>query len=301
MKKILLSLAITASAFSMNAQTFCTELFFSEYVEGTGNNKALEIYNPTQGPIALSNYRIVRCSNGSTVGTDSLALTGTIGALDVWVVANGQTTSQPNSPACDTALQALADQLGGAYPDPLYMNGNDAILLVRVSPYAIVDIFGKIGEDPGTAWTDVFPYTGSSGTWITSNHTLQRHSNVTGGVTTNPTAFNVMAEYDSLLNNTWTGLGTHTNVCSNVSVQETGNVQSFSVYPNPSNGQFTISSTENINRVEVYNTLGELVFADFTSGASSKNIDLTDMPGGIYMVQVQLSNGELMTTRITKR
>ena len=36
-----------------NAQD-CTELFISEYVEGSHNNKALEIYNPTDTDIDLN-------------------------------------------------------------------------------------------------------------------------------------------------------------------------------------------------------------------------------------------------------
>jgi len=295
---------ITGSALTVNAQTFCTELFFSEVVEGSGNNKAMEIYNPTQAPVNLSNYRIVRYSNGSTSGSDSLNLTGTIGALDVWVVVNGQTVSQPNSPACDTALQAMADQLAGVYPDPLYANGDDAILLVRVSPYAIIDIYGKIGEDPGTAWTDVFPYTSGQGTWLTNDHTQQRKSFVTGGVTVNPTTFNLLAEYDTLPENTWTGLGQHACNCANVGVQENNSVSKVNVFPNPTDGQFTVNASENITRIEVLNTLGEVVLVkEYKAGDQqlSQRIDLSNMPGGMYMVQVQLSNGTSLTSKISMR
>lgn len=303
MKKVLLSVIVASAALTVNAQTFCTELFFSEIVEGSGNNKAFEIYNPTQAPVNLSNYRIVRYSNGSTIGSDSLALNGTIGAMDVWVVANGQTVSQPQSPACDTALQAMADQLGGAYPDPLYANGDDALVLVRISPYAIIDIYGKIGEDPGTAWTDVFPYTSGQGTWWTVDHTLERHSNVTGGTTVNSVAFNVTLQYDSFPENTWTGLGLHDCECEFVGVAEqSGSVTN--IYPNPTEGQFTISASDNIKHIEVYNALGEVVLVEeYTSAEeqTTSRIDLSGMPGGIYMVQVQLSNGTLLTSKITKR
>ena len=48
----------------------CSELFFSEYVEGYANNKALEIYNPTNAPINLSGYSIARFSNGSTTANE---------------------------------------------------------------------------------------------------------------------------------------------------------------------------------------------------------------------------------------
>ena len=301
MKKILLSVVVAASAFSLNAQTFCTELFFSEVVEGAGNNKAFEIYNPTQSPVNLSNYRIVRYSNGSTVGTDSLTLTGTLAALDVWVVVNGQTTTTPSSPACDTVLQGMADQLGGVYPDPCYQNGDDAVLLVRISPYAIVDIFGKIGEDPGQSWSDVFPYTDAQGAWWTKDHSLQRKAAVTGGVTTNPSAFNVTAEYDSLPQDNWTNLGIHTCNCANVGITET-KASTMSIYPNPSNGVFMINTSENIKHIEVFNTLGETVFAQNNSSASQQErVDLQGMPGGMYMIQVQLSSGVMLTSKITLR
>lgn len=303
MKKILLSLAIAASAVTVNAQTFCTELFFSEIVEGSGNNKAMEIYNPTQAPVNLSNYRIVRYSNGSTIGTDSLNLQGTIGALDVWVVVNGQTTTQPNSPACDTVLQAMGDQLGGAYPDPQYQNGDDAICLVRISPYAIIDIYGKIGEDPGQSWSDVFPYTDAQGAWWTKDHTLQRKYAVTGGTTVNPSAFNVTAEYDSLPQDTWTGLGQHACNCANVGITE-NKATKMSVYPNPTNGQVVVNANENITHIEVFNTLGEVVVAEEYTSAdqqTSKYVDLSGMPGGMYMIQVQLSSGNTLTSKITLR
>ena len=301
MKKLLLVTGVFCGVFA-HAQTFCSELFFSEIVEGSGNNKAIEIYNPTSSAINLSNYRIVRYSNGSTVGSDSLNLNGTINAMDVWVVVNGQTTSSPSSPACDTALQAMADQLGGAYPDPLYQNGDDAICLVRVSPYAIIDIFGKIGEDPGQSWSDVFPYTDAQGAWWTKDHSLYRKMTVTGGATINPTAFNVTLEWDSLPQDTWTGLGQHASVCSNVGITETA-TEEISVYPNPANGAITVNAPAKIARVEFVNALGQVVMVREYSAAEynvQQQIDINNMPGGIYMMQVQLSDGEVLNTRIVR-
>ena len=71
MKRILLSLA-TILTISMSAQTLdCTELFISEYVEGPGNNNAIEIYNPTNGIIDLQGYIINRYSNGASSGPES--------------------------------------------------------------------------------------------------------------------------------------------------------------------------------------------------------------------------------------
>ena len=53
---------LTCGLFAQN----CTNLFISEYVEGSGNNKVIELYNPTSDAIDLSNYALSRWSNGST-------------------------------------------------------------------------------------------------------------------------------------------------------------------------------------------------------------------------------------------
>jgi hypothetical protein len=83
-----------------------------------------------------------------------------------------------------------------------------------------VDIFGKIGEDPGTAWTDdptaTPPYTSwnmSQGAWWTKNLTLNRKEDVFIGVNNNPAIFNATLEWDSLPDGTYSGLGWHDCPC----------------------------------------------------------------------------------------
>jgi hypothetical protein len=157
MKVFLLTAFTFFIALVSSAQVHPTDLFFSEYVEGSGNNKALEIYNPTPAAIDLSSYWVLRFSNGSSVFAEggSCHLTGTIQPYGTFVLVNGQTTSTASSPACSPVLQAMANQLDGIYPAPTYMNGNDAIALVKtpggVAPSADmsnvtpVDLFGEIG------------------------------------------------------------------------------------------------------------------------------------------------------------
>ncbi len=70
---------------SLTAQD-CSDLFFSKYVEGTVNNRALEIYNPTQETIDLSEYSVVRYSNGSTDATALYTVN-----LDPVMLAPGET------------------------------------------------------------------------------------------------------------------------------------------------------------------------------------------------------------------
>ena len=201
------------------------DVFISEYVEGTGNNKAIEFYNPTSNWIDLSAYQLQRWSNGEGTATDWTDLIGIIEPHGTWVLVNGQTEDVDlgggaTSPACDPALQAYADQLDNVYPAPTYFNGDDALVLVKNNTTTVVDIFGIPGEDPGVAWTDdadnCFIDVGD-GEWLTSNHTLRRLSGVIQGVTIPPACFDVQLEWEILDVNDWTGLGWHTVDCEVVS------------------------------------------------------------------------------------
>ncbi|PKP48339.1 MAG: hypothetical protein CVT95_04550 [Bacteroidetes bacterium HGW-Bacteroidetes-12] len=80
-----------------------------------------------------------------------------------------------------------------------------------------------------------------------------------------------------------------------VEVDEKENTSSIIIFPNPTNGIFTISSTEEINEVEVFNALGKAVYS---KKVTSKNItvDLTPFPKGIYLVQLKTN-----TNSVTKK
>lgn len=295
MKKLLLSVVALISF--LNVQSQCTELFISEYVEGSGNDKGIEIYNPTANPVNLSAYKLVRYSNGSSTASDFLQLSGTIAAYDVFVIVNGQTTGGPTSPAVSPALQAMADQLDGAYPAPTYMNGDDALTLEKSG--VIVDIFGKIGEDPGVSWSDVFPYTDASGSWWTKDHTLRRKASVTQGVTTNPSAFDVTVQWDSLPENTWTGLGSHSSTCT-VGIKDIDKDNpAVTVFPNPVNGNyFNLTSTEVIESVSLFNVVGQSLLVKKGNADKKMKIETESLPNGIYIVKVIFENKRETTTKL---
>ena len=98
MKKYVLSLlafGLSLSAFAQN----CSNIFISEYVEGSSNNKALEIYNPTNNPVDLGSYRLIRYDNGKNFGEElinpDMILSFPAGTIvapkDVYVFALNQT------------------------------------------------------------------------------------------------------------------------------------------------------------------------------------------------------------------
>jgi hypothetical protein len=205
MKNLLLFLSAILSIFSASAQAQ-NGLFFSEYCEGSGNNKGVEIYNPTSEAIDLSDYYVARYSNGSSVFTEGgiTQLSGTIEPYKTFVLVNGQTTSTPTSPACSPEMQLLADQLDGVYPAPTYMNGNDAIALIKTTngqppstsnPGIPMDLIGQIGLGNAisaeTGWSYVqdstLTYNNSTGDPVTGkviNYIVQ--AKATDGVTYGP-------------------------------------------------------------------------------------------------------------------
>ena len=283
-------------AMSANAQLLdCSELFISEYVEGSSQNKAIEIYNPTANPIDLTDYQIDRYSNGSQSVSDFLQLSGTLAAGDVFVITNGDTDQQGQFGFIDIVLYNMANQVAGAYPTPLHMNGNDAIVLSKNG--TIIDIFGKVGEDPGVAWTDDASagFTDANGgTWWTTNKTLIRKSTVKQGVTMNPTAFNATLEWDSLPNLTWTNLGSHICDCSTTSINEKEDV-SYIMSPNPANiGTIvTINAKTKIENIELLNILGERV-----KFLNTNQINTSAFAKGTYIIRIKFSDGRLAENKL---
>ncbi|MBD1864953.1 MULTISPECIES: ExeM/NucH family extracellular endonuclease [Trichocoleus] len=166
-------------------------LLFSEYIEGSSNNKALEIFNGTGSAIDLTagNYVVQFYFNGSLTAGLTIPLTGSVAAGDVFVLA------QSNANA---TILAQADQTNGAG----WFNGDDAIVLRQGGTSGtILDSIGQIGFDPGTEW--------GTGLTSTADNTLRRDSNVTSG-DTNPTdAFDSNGQWDGFATDTFDGLGSY--------------------------------------------------------------------------------------------
>ena len=116
------------------------DLLFSEYIEGSSNNKALEIYNPTTAPVdlAAAKYSVQLYFNGSVTAGLTVSLSGTLAPDDVFVLAHA---------SANAAILAAADQTSDVRP--LQRRRRDR---PRRRHGAIVDVIGQIGFDPGTEW-----------------------------------------------------------------------------------------------------------------------------------------------------
>ena len=302
----------------INAQN-CTDLFISEYVEGSYNNKAIELYNPTNEAVDLSNYSLSRWSNGATTPLNTI-LSGTIEANDAFVIALDK--RNPNGEGYETPLwngwYVFTDSISGLidsiytpeddlmgrvdlficpnYEDgTMYFNGNDAVTL-ETSSGDIIDVIGKIGEDPGEAWGD------ENDAYWTKDQTLIRKASVTGGFVYDPTqaySFDPTIEWDSLPQNTFTELGQHVCDCSeNTSITEYENL--LSIYPNPnSSGVLNIQSSSTIKEITILNLIGQNVFSKTVSGSVfNETIIVNPSLNGIYFMAVRLENNKRILKKI---
>ncbi|MDQ3109114.1 MAG: T9SS type A sorting domain-containing protein [Bacteroidota bacterium] len=156
---------------TLTARTFARGLFFSKYEEGSGFDKAVEIYNGTGSPVNLGDYEIRNFHNGAydnVTATFTIALPSvTLNDGDVFTVAN-----------------ASHSEIGGCFtPDMttnnLQFNGDDAVTLFDVPNDIYTDIIGSICNDPGSAWT-------APGFYRTEDRLLTRKPCIYEGIIINP-------------------------------------------------------------------------------------------------------------------
>ena len=238
-----------------------TELFFSEYVEGSGNNKAIEIVNLTDNAIDLSAYSIKKQSNGAGNWINEFPLSGTINVNDVFVTINYQ--------ADDATLIAAANLLSpeAGYGAPINFNGNDPVGLFKND--VLIDIIGVLG--------------------VTSknyeNMTLRRKTSVTEPVT----SYN-SNEWDEFAQNTVDGIGYHGDTASTSEFTK----NPINIYPNPTNGNTLFFNLTKDARINIYNILGKLVKTAEVK-ASNNTLDIATLNKGMYILKI--NSGVYFTTK----
>ena len=166
-----------------------SDIFISEYVEGSGSNKAIEIYNGTGAAVNLSDYTLVMVnfSGSSTPTKDAtekiLNLSGTLQDGDTFVYYNsgiGSDLANAKNKQSDNTV--------------INFNGNDYVYLKHGDN--IIDVIG------GTSTSvDEYPFDGA----FASDVTLVRNADVTG-----PSATYVPGQWTDKGKDYLDGLGTHT-------------------------------------------------------------------------------------------
>ncbi|MFC4815787.1 MULTISPECIES: endonuclease [unclassified Flavobacterium] len=227
-----------------------SDLYFSEYLEGSSNNKALEITNRTGASVSLSTYSIKKQTNGSGAWSTGLALTGTLANNGKYVIVNNTIAS-----ACYSTTTANISTAAGE----MTFNGNDAVGLFKNG--VLIDVIGIFNG--GTAN-------------FSADETLQRKTTATVPSTT----FNKTADWNVLGIDTCSGLGNRTANPNQLTTID------FDIYPNPSNGNFTVYFTnfEKGYSMEIYSILGKKVFEK--SAITTQNNTVSQLQSGVYLVKI---------------
>ena len=260
------------------------DLFFSEYIEGSSNNKALEIYNGTGNAADLSQYTVELYSNGAVSTTNILALSDAGPVLadgSVLVIANGSASA----PILDVA---------NIVSSVTFFNGDDAVVLKRNG--TIIDIIGVLGSDPGSEW--------GTGSESTKDNTIRRLPTVCAGDAdgfNNPA--NISDQWVGFPQNTFDGLGSHSSVCSGIVnepvLTDCGDdlaiIEGFS-------GSTTVSASDadgvvsamTLTSISPAPTAGTITLSSFTTGSNATGVVTANgsVPSGTYVVEVTASNND---------
>ncbi|EDP94294.1 endonuclease [Kordia algicida OT-1] len=152
------------------------DLFFSEYIEGSSNNKALEIANFTGSTVNLSSYTIKKQTNGAGSWSSPYSLSGNLSNGNVYVIAHSSASSTIRNQADATTGTAI-----------ITFNGNDPVGLFKNN--VLIDIIGDFNG-------------GSSN--FAQNVTLRRKASITS-----PNTSYTEAEWDEYATDTSSNLGSH--------------------------------------------------------------------------------------------
>jgi len=252
-------------------------IFFSEYIEGSGNNKALEIYNGSTDTVNLSDYSLHGATNGSDIWTNiTFAFPNRLFAPgDVYVIMNAGQDAMDVSIA-DTLLDYTTNQI-------VSFNGDDARAIFKGTE--LIDVIGLTDGDPGINW----PVAGGLG--ATSEFTLVRKASITQGQTDWLLSAGTNAddsEWEIYPQNTFLYLGIHPSLLIPFNADFSADVTSGIA---PLTVNFTDLSTG-------YPTNWEWDFEnDGTVDATEQNPEWIYTENGIYTVSLTVSDGTNTDTK----
>ena len=245
-------------ATTLSGSTNTVDLFFSEYMEGSGSNKALEIANFTGATVNLSSYQIKLSLNGNTNWNHvySFPTNTSINNGEVFVIANGGAT----------VCQSVFDDLNN---DITSFNGKDGDAIVLYKNNFLIDIIGILYDDQN----------------LGKDVTLVRNVTIASG----STVYNAN-EWTSYPQNTCTNLGSHTQTLSATNVES----KHIKIYPNPVKGALLFIDVQQPTTVECYNLTGQRILKT-TVSPQNNAIEISHLNSGVYLLQLQNNQGT--TTR----
>jgi hypothetical protein len=261
--------------------------------------------NLTVSPAITGSQTLTVCAGGSvTVGTNTYTTSGVY--TDVLTAANScdstVTTNLTVSPAI-TGSQTLTVCAGGSvtvgtntytasgtYND-LYIggaaNGCDSTYVTNLTVLGALDLTTSIVGNVITATSTTATYQ-----WIDCDNA----NAIIAGETAQSYTATASGNYAVII--TEAGTCSDTSACVNVVITSitSNSAQVVSIYPNPSNGLFTLNINNAVSNQVVISILdlqGKVVYSESDKNVSAqynKQINLTDLAKGIYYVKLNIGS-----------
>lgn len=267
--------------FDTNIYQYETELFISQYYDGSGNNNALEIsVHPLflNQSIDLSDYDLRININGGNSWSSPLNLSGILiqdeNYNNSYVIINSNATESILINNSDLSTNHEVLQFDGNDPIGLFQNG------------VLVDSFGDFNN---------------GGTYFAQAMNLVRDECSAFTTTQNNSIYNPQFWVDySITCQSWDtqGIG-HFAFCCLLSINEVEEV-TFLVEPNPTTkGYLNIHNTNQslINSISIYNINGQLMYNDAREFQNNHRLSLPNLSKGVYFLKIN-SNNQFFTKKI---
>ncbi len=243
----------TASTTTLATDIYAKDLMITKYLEGSANNKAIEITNKTGHPVNLSDYRLsIQFPSGTNYYfPDPFELEGIVQNNETFVILNPEANF-----TCFTINQA---KFVTAAPQMTF-SGSQYLELRYKS--TTIDAIGVSSQNNSS---------------VLGNISLYRNTNVNNPTTT----FNI-SEWDSYASNYCQNLGT-----LSTSEAELLAGKEFKIYPNPVyENIFVGGKTENIQNAQILNYSGQLIYSEKTPFKNKKNISVQNLKTGSYLLKL---------------
>ncbi|WP_394666239.1 endonuclease [uncultured Chryseobacterium sp.] len=243
----------TVSVTTLASDVYAKDLMVTKYLEGTSNNKGIEITNKTGHPVNLSDYRLsIQFTSGTNYYfVDPYELEGTVQNNETFVVLNPDANF-----SCYTINQA---KFVTAAPQMTYSGSQYLELRYKSST---VDAIGVSGTNNSS---------------VLGNVSLYRKSNIAQPTTT----FNI-SEWDSYASNYCQSLGT---LATAEAILAQNN--EFKIYPNPVNDHVFVSGkTENIKSAQILDLSGKVIYTEQNPFKNKKGISVQNLSTGTYLLKI---------------
>ncbi len=272
----------------VGANTYNTTGVFTDVLVAVNGCDSTVTTNLTVSPAITGSQTMTVCAGDSVaVGSATYNTSGTY--TDVLVASNGcdsTVTTNLTVSSAITGTQTVSVCAGGSvtvgttthtttgtYTDVLLAaNGCDSTVTTNLTVAAAINLSVTNSSSVLTA-----NQTGATYQWLDCNNSNQ----AIAGETNQSYTASVNGSYAVEIT---VGNCVDTSACSTVVSINEFNTLSFSLYPNPTSGLFTMNLAD-ASKVEITNALGQLVF-EKQLNAGEQAIDLSNVVEGVYFVKV---------------